>query len=298
MIRRHRSRVEVYRISVLAYVLLFFCVLLSSCSREFCGTVFDEPTRFVEDDVVNQILKTLPVIFEGFEQKDMAVGTPWVLRPAPHEVGPPSINTLRVFYHPVSLGVDISPLENNEWMDGFRENAMYLFEQIEELEEVSFAFFFTPLDIVIRFDEFDFQFTTSRLGVAEGEMLIQRNDQYGEYNIVDVGIELTDITSTGLAVTLINNTDRQFIYGVGYSLQKYVNGQWEDVDVIVEGDWGFILIGYELKPHAISGPKCVDWEWLYGSLDKGIYRYSIEITDWRAPGDFDVLQLYAVFEVE
>ena len=214
MSKKNRVRRKLFKVGILLWVLLFSIVLMSSCQSRCLkyDMIGDEMLiPFVDADIVNQVLESLPVTFEGFHQEMMSIGTPWVLRPAPHGVGPPSINTLTVFYHPVSLGVDISPLENNEWMDDFRENAIFLFEQIEELEEVSFSFSFTPLDILVRVDEFDFRFTTTRLGVAEGEMLIQRNDQYGEHNIADVGIELTDITSTGLAVTLINNTDRQFM---------------------------------------------------------------------------------------
>ena len=114
---------------------------------------------------------------------------------------------------------------------------------------------------------------------------------------MDVVIELTDITSTGLSVSLINNTNKQFIYGEEFALYRYVSGDWEKVDYIID-DWGFILIGYTLNPYAISDIRSIDWEWLYGTLDKGIYRFNIEILDWRAPGDFDALPLYSVFAVE
>jgi hypothetical protein len=294
MNKRHRYKMYLCGICVLACVFSLFSVLLNPFTRIclandeiFTGDIMQS---FVDEHVVEQVLKSLPVTFEGFHQEHMSIWSPWVLSPS-------NTNTLRVFYHPISWELDISPLDNNEWIDGFRENAKYLFEHIEDLDEVSFSFFFTPFDLVFAVDRFDFRFTTSRLGVAEGEMLVQRNEQYNEFNTVDVIIELTDITSTGLSVSLINNTDKQFMYGVGFVLYRYVNGDWEKVDYITE-DWGFVDIGNNLEPYSISDPRNIDWEWLYGNLDKGIYRFNIEILDVRAPGDFDTLPMYTVFEVE
>ena len=168
MKKRYRYKVILCGICVLACMSLLFCVLRSSCTRvrldnDLRPDLIEMPT-FVDRYIVEQVLMSLPVTFEGFYQELMSIGSPWVLNPS-------NTNTLRVFYHPIGLEVDTSPLDNDDWIDGFRENAKYLFKHIEDLEEVSFSFFFTPLGKVLKFDEFDYRFTTSRLGVAEGEML-------------------------------------------------------------------------------------------------------------------------------
>jgi hypothetical protein len=42
----------------------------------------------------------------------------------------------------------------------------------------------------------------------------------------------------------------------------------------------------------------VSWETLYGSLPTGQYRIGKEIMDFRAGGDYDEYNYYAVFTVE
>ena len=185
MDKEKRNRTKKYRISVLVCILLLLLyrvpqsITLSShtwCLASDMVLIGEVEPPFVDEEVVEQVLLRLPVTFEGFYQEQMSIWSSWVLSPS-------NTNTLRVFYHPIGWEVDTSPLDNNDWIDGFIENAMYLFEQIEELEEVSFSFFFTPLGEVLKFDGFDFRFTTSRLGVAEGEMLIERSDQYNEFEL-------------------------------------------------------------------------------------------------------------------
>ena len=42
----------------------------------------------------------------------------------------------------------------------------------------------------------------------------------------------------------------------------------------------------------------VDWSNLYGQLPAGRYRLSKQITDLRAPGDYDQSLYWAYFEIE
>ena len=105
------------------------------------------------------------------------------------------------------------------------------------------------------------------------------------------------VSPTGLTLTLVNNSDRQCIYGEHYVVEKKINQGWYQVPVVVEGDYGFVDIGYDLPP-GDEQDWDVDWEWLYGSLDAGEYRIVKDILDFRATGDFDTYFLAAEFAIQ
>jgi hypothetical protein len=65
----------------------------------------------------------------------------------------------------------------------------------------------------------------------------------------------------------------------------------------VEGDYGFVDIGYDLSPGE-ENKWDVDWKWLYGSLEAGEYRIITDILDFRATGDYDTYYLAAEFIIE
>ena len=114
---------------------------------------------------------------------------------------------------------------------------------------------------------------------------------------VTMAVQEETVSPTGLTLTLVNNSDRQCIYGEHYVLEKKINKGWYQVPVIVEGDYGFVDIGYDLAPDE-ERQLDVDWEWLYGSLDAGDYRIVKDILDFRATGDYDTYFLAAGFTIE
>ncbi|GGA67939.1 immunoglobulin-like domain-containing protein [Ornithinibacillus halotolerans] len=123
------------------------------------------------------------------------------------------------------------------------------------------------------------------------------------YEVVDnldgVSMEVKEgtVTSTGLIVILENTTDKRCVYGEDFSLEKKVDGKWYKVPDVVDGNYGFNDIGFELyKDEVQEWP--VDWEWLYGSLEKGEFRIVKDIIDSREPGDYDQYFLTAEFVIE
>jgi hypothetical protein len=105
------------------------------------------------------------------------------------------------------------------------------------------------------------------------------------------------VSPNGLTLTIENNSDINCIYGQFFLLEKKLDDKWYEVPVTIEGDYGFEDIGYELAP----GDKQeweTDWQWLYGSLDKGRYRIIKDILDFRGTGDFDTHYLAAEFTID
>lgn len=104
------------------------------------------------------------------------------------------------------------------------------------------------------------------------------------------------ISATGITVVLKNNSDKECIYGEFFLLEQKFNNSWYEVPVIIDGNYGFNSIGYELSP-GDSGEWEIDWDWLYGSLEAGQYRIIKDILDFRDTGDFDKYFLAAEFTI-
>lgn len=109
---------------------------------------------------------------------------------------------------------------------------------------------------------------------------------------VNMTVNKGSASSTKLTVVFENNSNSQCIYGEYFGLERKINGIWYQVPVIIDGNYGFNCIGYNLA----SGDACekvVDWNWLYGSLDAGEYRIVKDISDFRGTGYYDTYYLAA-----
>ncbi len=105
------------------------------------------------------------------------------------------------------------------------------------------------------------------------------------------------VSSTGMTVIFENNSDKQCTYGEYFLLEKKIEGKWYQVPVVLDGNYGFIDIGYGLASSDVSEWD-VDWSWLYGNLDNGEYRIVKDILDFRKAGDFDTYHLTVEFTVD
>lgn len=105
------------------------------------------------------------------------------------------------------------------------------------------------------------------------------------------------VSPTGLTLQFENKSDSDCIYGDYFLLEKSNNGAWYQVPVVIEGNYGFNSIGYSLTSGGDS-EWAADWEWLYGSLDKGEYRVVKDILDFRGTGDYDTYYLAVEFSIK
>ncbi|MDD4699369.1 MAG: hypothetical protein PHV07_03810 [Oscillospiraceae bacterium] len=91
-----------------------------------------------------------------------------------------------------------------------------------------------------------------------------------EIENVSMTIQEGSITPTGLTVIITDKNNPTYQYGEWYEIEKSENGAWVDIPAVVKGDYGFNLIAYNTIGNKLK--LDVDWEWLYGTLDKGEYR--------------------------
>ncbi|HBA49349.1 MAG TPA: hypothetical protein DCZ91_16455 [Lachnospiraceae bacterium] len=85
--------------------------------------------------------------------------------------------------------------------------------------------------------------------------------------------------------------------GDDFILERYRDGNWEEVPVAVKGDYGVHDIAYNIPKEEITERE-LSWEWLYGQLEPGEYRIGKPIQDFRKMADYDEYVIYAYFILE
>lgn len=113
---------------------------------------------------------------------------------------------------------------------------------------------------------------------------------------VNMTVKEGTTSATRLTVKIKNNSGSQCIYGEYYRLEKKINGSWYQVPVVINGNYGFDDIGYNL-PSGGESELPVVWDWLYGSLDTGEYRIVKDILDFKSSGEYDTYYLAAEFTI-
>ena len=108
-------------------------------------------------------------------------------------------------------------------------------------------------------------------------------------------IEITDVTETGITVSLVNHTELNMEFGEEYSLEVWNGTGWDPVPYR-DGPWAFHSIAYSM-PEKQPVEWKADWEALYGTLEPGRYRMVKPVMDFRGPGDFTEYGLTAEFEL-
>lgn len=131
----------------------------------------------------------------------------------------------------------------------------------------------------------------------ENELKLTSYETVNDFEGVTMTVKEGSLLSTGLTVKFENNTDSESIYGSFYILEQMIDGNWYEVPVEFEGEYGFDSIGYNLPSKGISIWD-VDWEWLYGSLDPGQYRIIKDVLKFRDVADYDEYDLAAEFNID
>jgi len=99
-----------------------------------------------------------------------------------------------------------------------------------------------------------------------------------------VTMKISDISPSGLSFYFENPTDNEYMYGAAFYVFVLKNDEWERVEPIIT-NWGFTLEGYYLLPNSTTKPTGAFWQWLYGELPEGDYKFQKEIIFIHSPGD-------------
>lgn len=121
-------------------------------------------------------------------------------------------------------------------------------------------------------------------------------ENVNDFEGVTMTVKEGTVSSTGLTVVFENISDRECIYGEYFCLEKNRDGKWYQIPVIIDGNYGFDDIGYNLTRRGV-GEWPVNWEWLYGSLDAGQYRIVKDVLVFEDSGEYNVYYLATEFSI-
>lgn len=116
----------------------------------------------------------------------------------------------------------------------------------------------------------------------------------------DIQMEVWDITPTGLKLQFTHMPGKaddaeEYNFGSWYELEQYTEGAWRPVPTKVKGDYAWEDLAY-LIPAEGSKVLEIGWEWLYGSLEDGVYRIHKSI--YPEKDTSRDLPMYTAFRVE
>ena len=118
----------------------------------------------------------------------------------------------------------------------------------------------------------------------------------------DWGIQLTveNITPTGLTIVCSQSdvdVNGELFAGTYYSLSKYEDGEWKEVDYLLQED----EICWTDEAWNIPMDNVVkwdvDWNWLYAEMEAGTYRISKSIMN-TVPGNLETATYDVKFDIK
>ena len=119
----------------------------------------------------------------------------------------------------------------------------------------------------------DFRFTVENISsnpvdtTNQGQSNIKSNRNP---NNVIIKVDNTTIKPESVSITITDNNENQYGWGVEFRVQEKVNGEWKNLNYI-SGNLSWIDIAYQLNEDKQLTQK-LDIEKYYGKLSNGIYR--------------------------
>ena len=85
--------------------------------------------------------------------------------------------------------------------------------------------------------------------------------------------------------------------GQAYAIQELKKGEWVELDYIPpEYNIAWPAEAWPIEKDSTNTWE-VDWEWLYGELGPGEYRIEKEFYNYKEPGDWETMIVYADFTI-
>lgn len=133
-------------------------------------------------------------------------------------------------------------------------------------------------------------FVAKNINSLNDKCTIKTNDLEG----ITMNIKEGTLTNVGATVVIIDKSSRNNMYGESYRIDQFVDNEWKELDVVVEGNYGFNSIGYTVDEDN-KLELDINWEWLYGKLKTGKYRI---VKDTSYAGEGTTHYITAEFEIK
>ena len=109
------------------------------------------------------------------------------------------------------------------------------------------------------------------LGIQVGGKINTYVEARRNNNSVELEVKDSSITPEGAVFIIKNNTEEEYSYGDPYTIEKFENGYWKEIDTITNEPLSWNSITYTLK---VNEKKEINIKWSlgYGKLKSGKYR--------------------------
>ena len=134
----------------------------------------------------------------------------------------------------------------------------------------------TPSDI--SFTGYEDGWELKILGIRVGGNInaderLKHNESTEQKNVGSILLEVKEDTRTSKGGTFIirNTTNEEYAYGEPYTIEKFENGNWKELDTLTGDPLSWNAVLYTLK----AGEEIelyIDWSLGYGELKSGTYR--------------------------
>ncbi len=119
----------------------------------------------------------------------------------------------------------------------------------------------------------------------DSEDLEDRGDYtYDDSGDVEICVVADSITSTSATFKIRNSSEYMILHGEDFTLQVYSDGEWSDVEYIVES-YDVNDIAYLVYAGGNISTFKANWSYFYGELPAGHYRFVLEYICRTADGN-------------
>ena len=103
---------------------------------------------------------------------------------------------------------------------------------------------------------------------------------------VSIKIKEGTLTNTGATIIITDTTDKNYSYGEPYRIDKKENGKWKEAPKVID-DAFFNRPAYHPDENNEIIRK-INWEWIYGKLKPGTYRFVTDASDHSISVEFTI----------
>ncbi len=178
------------------------------------------------------------------------------------------------------------------WKDGVTEYKaiLYRYTKVHTPSDISFTGYE---------DGWELQILGFRVGGNIDVDARFKANGHPEQRIIDsILMEVKEETRTSKGATFIikNNTNEDYAYGEPYTIEKYENKSWQELETLTKAPSSWNEILYILKAGE-ENELYIDWSLGYGELKSGTYRliksdlrksYSAESRTYVLYAEFDI----------
>jgi hypothetical protein len=136
-------------------------------------------------------------------------------------------------------------------------------------------------------------------GNIKADEIIKHTGNSEQKNVGSILLEVKEDTRTSKGATFIikNTTDEEYAYGPTYTIEKFENQAWTEIDTLTGDPLTWNSIVYSLKAHE-EKEFIIDWSLGYGELKSGTYRLvKSDLRKSKSP-DSRTYTIYAEFDIK